>query len=222
MLKKKLDVLGYGDITSEVPNKCPICGANIVPSIVAVVKNNRLFSDNSLNFSAALACPACHKMFVAIIDESVDSQGTYHLLSVTPQNPSVYDFDPAMSIISAQFVEIYHQAEAAEVYSLDQIAGIGFRKALEFLIKDYTILLHPAQSDEIKETRLAKCIEKYIDHPKIQATAKVATWIGNDETHYIRKWETKDINDLKKFISACVYWILSDNAYREAEEMTTP
>jgi hypothetical protein len=33
-------------------------------------------------------------------------------------------------------VEIAQQASDAEQYGLDQIAGVGYRKALEFLIKD--------------------------------------------------------------------------------------
>ena len=35
------------------------------------------------------------------------------------------------------FLTIYNQSLSAEDNNLDQIAGIGYRKALEFLIKDY-------------------------------------------------------------------------------------
>jgi hypothetical protein len=43
--------------------------------------------------------------------------------------------------------------------------------------------------------------------------AKRAAWLGNDETHYIRKWEDKDLDDLKKLIKLTVLWI-------EMEQMT--
>lgn len=46
-----------------------------------------------------------------------------------------------------------------------------------------------------------------IDNPKIKEIAKRATWLGNDETHYFRKWEDKDLNDLKKLIEIVVYFI---------------
>jgi hypothetical protein len=31
--------------------------------------------------------------------------------------------------------------------------------------------------------------------------------LGNDELHYVRKWENKDINDLKKLIDATLHYI---------------
>jgi hypothetical protein len=35
----------------------------------------------------------------------------------------------------------------------------------------------------------------------------VATYLGNDETHYVRKWDTKDVKDLKNIIHLAVLWI---------------
>lgn len=32
-------------------------------------------------------------------------------------------------------------------------------------------------------------------------------WLGNDETHYVRRWEEKDLSDLKRLISMTVSWI---------------
>ena len=60
------------------------------------------------------------------------------------------------------FVEIYHQSEAAENAGLSRICGFGYRKALEFLIKDYAIYKNPGQEDVIKGEALAVCIKKYI------------------------------------------------------------
>jgi hypothetical protein len=36
---------------------------------------------------------------------------------------------------------------------------------------------------------------------------KRAAWLGNDETHYVRKWEDKDLNDQKSLIEVTVHWI---------------
>ena len=41
-------------------------------------------------------------------------------------------------------------------------------------------------------------ISRYIDDSNIKNVAKRAVWLGNDETHYIRKWEDKDLSFLKK------------------------
>jgi len=54
---------------------------------------------------------------------------------------------------------------------------------------------------------LAKVIGDYVSDNNIKSVAKRAVWLGNDETHYIRKWEGKDLNDLKKLIDLTVHWI---------------
>jgi hypothetical protein len=47
----------------------------------------------------------------------------------------------------------------------------------------------------------------YIKSEQIKGIAKRAAWLGNDETHYVRKWEDKDLNDLKKLITLTLHWI---------------
>jgi hypothetical protein len=44
----------------------------------------------------------------------------------------------------------------------------------------------------------------------LKTTASRATWLGNDETHYVRKWEDKDLNDLKKLIDLTVHWVSAE------------
>ena len=56
-------------------------------------------------------------------------------------------------------------------------------------------------------------INKYVDDVRIKEVAKRAVWLGNDETHYVRQWDDKDIHSLKTLIDLTVHWI-------EAEEMT--
>lgn len=56
-------------------------------------------------------------------------------------------------------------------------------------------------------TAFSVCIKQYIDNSHIKTLAEKATWIGNDETHYTRKIEDRDITDMKKFIQALVYFV---------------
>ena len=49
-----------------------------------------------------------------------------------------------------------------------------------------------------------------MDSQKIKNLAKISAWIGNDETHYTRKHEELDIEDLKKFIEATVHFVSYD------------
>jgi hypothetical protein len=108
------------------------------------------------------------------------------------------------------FVSIYNQSLAAEAKELDQLVGIGMRKALEFLIKDYAVSENQGKGDEIRKITLANCIAQYVTDPNVKECAKRATWLGNDETHYTRKWESKDVTDLKLLVKLTVNWI--DNA----------
>jgi hypothetical protein len=95
----------------------------------------------------------------------------------------------------------------AESAGFDQLVGIGLRKALEFLIKDYCAAENSSADAAIRSSTLASCISQFISDPNIKECAKRAVWLGNDETHYVRKWETKDINDLKLLVKLTVNWI---------------
>jgi len=105
------------------------------------------------------------------------------------------------------FVAIYGEATAAEARGLKQVAGCGYRKAVEFLIKDFCVKENPADAEAIKTQRLGTVIQERISDPNIKAMAARATWIGNDETHYVRIWTDKDMTDLKALMSLTVSWI---------------
>jgi len=59
----------------------------------------------------------------------------------------------------------------------------------------------------LKKTQLGTCIATHIKSEQIKGIAKRAAWLGNDETHYVRKWEGKDLQDLKKLIRLSLHWI---------------
>jgi len=70
-----------------------------------------------------------------------------------------------------------------------EICGVGYRKSLEFLIKDYLIGRAPegegqaAAVEAIKKKFLGTCIKEDIEDANIKLVAQRATWLGNDETH---------------------------------------
>ena len=53
---------------------------------------------------------------------------------------------------------------------------------------------------------LAPAIDQ-VDDTKVKECAKRAAWLGNDESHYVRLWEEKDINNLKDLIQLTRFWI---------------
>lgn len=142
------------------------------------------------------------------------------LIKCEPIVPTLQKFEAVVSAVSPAFIEIYNQSKAAEEYGLDHIAGMGYRKALEFLIKDFAIRSDPEKEEKIKSETLGACIKKYIDDKYVKQTAKATSWIGNDETHYQRLNEDKDISDLKRYLDSCLFFIMAIMNTAESESMT--
>jgi hypothetical protein len=132
---------------------------------------------------------------------------TYWLSDLAPIAPFEESFGETITNTSPSFVGIYNQAAAAEATKLDQVAGMGYRKSLEFLIKDFLIKQRPDDAENIKKTMLGPCINNYVEDPRIKSVASRATWLGNDETHYVRKFVDRDVEDMKRLVKLTVNWI---------------
>jgi len=130
-----------------------------------------------------------------------------HTKAVSAVTAKKQDFPQSVVEVSSTFVDIFNQAIAAEANGLTQLVGIGLRKALEFLIKDFSAHQHPDDTEKIKNMLLGPCINAYVTDQNVKDCAKRAAWLGNDETHYIRKWEDKDISDLKLLVRLTTNWV---------------
>jgi hypothetical protein len=130
----------------------------------------------------------------------------YSFQGVLPQTPVALKF-PLIDLISARFSEIYNQAVAAEQYGLSDIAGTGYRKALEFLIKDYCVALDPSNSELIRKKFLKNVIDDHLEAGKLKMAATLTTWLGNDEGHYERRWVDKDLGDLKALLNLTITFV---------------
>ena len=183
--------------------ECPFCHVSIETQPLVYVK----FDDKKIQIF--LKCKLCKRSFIGstVYDSTI---GMYHIDKLSKGNHKVTEFTKEINELSPQFVKIFGEAESAEQETLMEICGVGYRKALEFLIKDYLIKNNPGEKDEIERKSLGNCIKENIDSSKIKKIAEKATWLGNDETHYVRKWEDKDLKDLKILISITVHYILMD------------
>jgi hypothetical protein len=197
------------------PDICPLCHIGISPDRVsAVVSSDRPFGRR---LQIVYRCPRkdCESLFIAYFLQKRHSttlaghSSTYFYESMAPLNPFEAEFSGEIQEVSPSFVQIYNQAIAAESYHLDQVAGMGLRKALEFLIKDFLVKQRPSDAVNIKKALLGPCINNYVDDPRLKQCAERATWLGNDETHYERKWVGQDVKDLKVLIKLTVNWVES-------------
>ncbi len=211
-------------VTIDTPSKCPHCGRTMSPLHVGQSISSEISNVSyEGRFSVIFRCSFedCLKYFV--IEYINDNYESASMVDYTYRPPIKVKLPENIEKVSPVFVEIYSQATVAESEALNQIAGVGYRKAAEFLIKDYAISKNKDDEEKIKAILLGQVIAEYLnDFPKIQALAKSVAWIGNDETHYVRRHDDKDIEDLKKFILSAAQFIAADYDADEALSFTSP
>lgn len=208
--------------------ECPQCKAIISPRVLQTA----IFYDGAdqRKLAVIFLCERCKRSFIAQYSSYVPCDnpslrsGEYfrQLDFCGPKSFAPHEFPPAIEKISKDFTEIFNQSLAAETSGLNLIAGVGYRKALEFLVKDFLIAQRPKDTDQIRSTALGTCINNYIDNPQLKSLAKGAGYLGNDQTHYEQKYTSKDIHDLKRMITATVNTIETILIAEEAESLPHP
>lgn len=199
----------------EEYNFCPFCHFAMKPARQAAVGGDLKLSVPGI-ITIIWTCPvdSCKKEVVTIYRFKETKGGVNHyefkeFLNGEPQMPAWPQFvhelengnpDDPVTKEPSKFVEIYRQALTAEFKGLNEIAGIGFRRAFEFLIKDFAIMEHPNEKAEIMTLLLVPVIKKFYP-PDYLPIMERAAWLGNDETHYERKHPSYNLSDLKRVIT---------------------
>ncbi|MQR89334.1 DUF4145 domain-containing protein [Bacillus megaterium] len=184
----------------KIPDTCPICSFGISPRCILVHEKSEVITE------LLFGCPRyeCNSLFFAIYRDNVTGGEN---VSLYPNSKENRKFPEEITEVSSEFVLIYNQAHHAEQEGLNLICGVGYRKALEYLIKDFAIVNNPDNIEKIQRIPLQQCVQKYINQSDIRGIAERAVWLGNDETHYVRKWDNKDIKDLKNLIDLTVFYL---------------
>ena len=217
-----VDVPAHFDV---IPDECPICHHGISVNktgngyISARVANH--------NWSGYLEicyrCPraACGRMFCAIYRQVIQNDGSknwFFFGGVYPRAGKTPNVPESIQKLSPSFVSIFSQALEAEQAGLNEVCGPALRRALEFLVKDYLIQNKVVSEETIKATALGACIHNYVPDSNVKICADRATWLGNDATHYHRKYSSHDVTHLKELINLTFYWLSSEvltKKYRE-------
>ena len=212
-------------VLNKLPDHCPNCQKNGQPNFVYAALRD---PGSKMPLYAVFRCPVleCRGLYITTYAYRVGSNPWHYDRqgSALARFVEAKTFPPNIEAASPSFCVTYNQAMTAEENQLDQICGPGYRKALEFLVKDYLVSSiykdDLAKQEEVKKAFLANAIEKHIDQDRIKQCAKRAAWLGNDEVHYTRKWEDKDIHDLKSLVLMTVNYIdLTIEADRYLKEM---
>lgn len=191
------------------PDHCPSCHVKVDPKLLGSYLSGIGLESRYLD--RVYRCPkrGCGSIFVAMYRGYFETGGYtrtaswYDYKFSGPGKPTPPELPESVCQVSPNFENFYSQAMAAEHYGLDEVCGVGLRKALEFLVKDYLTSISETlgvDADAIKKESLGNCIRDHIDDQRIKKLAKLASWLGNDETHYERRWQDKDLSDLKALI----------------------
>ena len=204
----------------EPVKKCPLChtsfNGEVMSSAIAPFETSQFGKKyRSLGLYVLHYCQACSLGFLGVYTADDRSSDLYNLSLVVPEKHEPVSFSPEIVEVSHSFADIYQEAYAAEKAGLTQICGMGYRKSLEFLVKDYLIEKHPQESDAIAKEPLAQSIRR-IDNLQIKTLAERSAWLGNDETHYIRKHDGYSYEDIKTFLEAMTAFILYERTVEKA------
>lgn len=198
----------YKNIKFEVPQQCPHCNRSVSPKYVAIT-NLEYSNTHKVDF-LLLECPDlnCGKQFI-----------TTHLRELSNNSTTFYSCYPSsiarqfhelIHELSPRFVNVYNQAYAAEQLNLEDVAGAGYRKALEILIKDFAIKDLNLPQEEVVKKSLANCIKEYLPVRDAQISADVVRVIGNDYVHYDAKYEDVDLSTLNWYLDYFIATVESE------------
>ncbi|HFI0055289.1 TPA: hypothetical protein ACGORU_001629 [Streptococcus suis] len=202
---------------------CPNCKKPTNPHLV----NSSYFPLGEENTSLVLTfrCLGCKHFwteeFIATRHQINSYTEKYEIehLKVTPSLPSDIPISDDVELVSPIGKQIYVQALKAEHEQLDHIAGIGYRKALEFFVKDFSIVTNSDDEDKIIKMPLKQVIEKYIKDDDLKTFALASAYIGNDEGHYYRNNPDKDFSHLKNYLHGVIHYMEMKLNFLDAQEL---
>lgn len=203
------------DIIKEnnYPNTCPYCWEKINPKKLAETKLNEWWGKET--FEGIFTCnnKKCNRTFTTLYEHSFFPTYTIERNSNIIYHPKLKIFNEEIEKIFEKFCKIYNQSFIAEENQLEEIAWIWYRKAFEFLLKDY--LIHNRENEEekaeiISNTSLTYLINKYINNNKLKEIAEKCAWLWNDHWHYLVKHTEQDLEDLKNILDIIIHFIEMD------------
>tara|TARA_B110000908_G_C10057333_1_gene358980 strand:- start:25 stop:744 length:720 start_codon:yes stop_codon:yes gene_type:complete len=202
----------------SIPDCCPVCNntGTMAQKGGSYIRYRDGWEHQQV-LQLTFRCPRhkCGALFLAEYDFS-DGRGygresTWDLQRLYPDNPSQVNLQDCVLDISPSFAGLYKQAHSANFHGLKDVYGMALRKAFEFLIKDYCISKSPDDTDKIKKEFLGSVIKNRITDQNIKICAERATWLGNDETHYERRWTSHDVQDLHTLVKLVLNWITNEH-----------
>lgn len=192
----------------EDPNICPHCHFTIKPTHLGVMLSQDTDGVECLITSWNCTNSSCQKTFIALykfVDENFKFSRYLNGLPKGPDWPKPIldlksgDNDEEGNPTQSKFIKTYLQSLVAENSGLDELAGMGYRKSIEYLVKDWAIQSKPEDIEIIKSKWLGQIITDYFTGD-LKDILERATWLGNDQSHYNKLFDDYNLEDLKELI----------------------
>lgn len=186
-------------VNFNIPICCPHCSHSVTPNIIS----NSLLNYNSETrlLSIVYKGDCCNLPFFACYNYI--SRNETKLLSIYPTlKPAL--LPEKIQECSPRFVELYNQAYTAEQNNHLELAGAGYRNAMEILIKDFAINKLNIPREEVVKKSLYEAIGSYLKELNLTTCADVIRVLGNDFTHYESKYDGIDFTVIKKYLEILI------------------
>lgn len=192
----KSNIVYFSGVKYWIPKKCPHCSNAIS---VDMRKMETFPYTQNKNVDILLHnCPNCFKYFIACHLRN-KKENTNEFISSYP-NFVEHQHPEIVTKFSPRFVDIFKQAHIAEQMNHLELAGTGYRMALEILVKDFLISEYPHEKDKVEKMTLYECIKNYFNELESAAPSHVVRILGNDYAHYTQKYNEVQFNEIKYYL----------------------
>lgn len=181
--------------TYQKPATCPHCGFGTDATFID--RNIYTFNDNKLLIGSC-KCTSCGKNFFFACEKT--SEENANMVCMYPSISFSLYKNEILTQISPRFIDMYNQALQSEFVGNIELAAIGYRSALEILIKDYAVSELKVPESEVVNKKLFDAIKTYLNQDELISTADVVRILGNDYTHYQRKYPQHEFDLLKGYM----------------------
>ncbi len=188
-------------LTIQIPQSCPLCGIGNNPTTNEV---GRLEIQEGYVFTLHHRCPACKKYHMTN-QEYLNQDDKTTMILVYP-NKVVIDIDDLFIEHAPRFVEFYSEAVEAEKMGLENIAGTGYRSAIECLIKDYALAFELDGKEYLSDPKLTfnNAIDRYVKNDDLlKGALHFIRTVGNDYTHW-NKSTSISLPQLKNYVDIII------------------
>lgn len=188
-------------LTIEIPQTCPLCGIGNNPTTNEV---GRLEIQEGYVFTLHHRCPACKKYHMTN-QEYLNQDDKTTMVLIYP-NKIVSDIDRLFIDHAPRFVEFYSEAIEAEKMGLENIAGTGYRSAIECLIKDYALAFELDTKEYLSDPKLTfnNAIDRYVKNDDLlKGALHFIRIVGNGYTHW-NKSTSISLSQLKNYVDIII------------------